>query len=75
MDGFDPGGFLPDLSAVVENATLICRIAVLIGPVILQISVAFSTTAERSGKKAPGSNPSMISLMESIFMLFPPGIC
>ena len=35
MDGFDPGALLPDLSAVISNAALICRIAVMVGPVIL----------------------------------------
>ena len=35
MDGFDPGALLPDLSEVVSNAALICRIAVMVGPVIL----------------------------------------
>ena len=35
MDGFDPGALLPDLSTVISRAALICRIAVLVGPVIL----------------------------------------
>ena len=35
MDGFDPGAILPDLSTVVGRVELICRIAVLIGPVLL----------------------------------------
>lgn len=35
MDGFDPGALLPDLSTVISNAAIICRIAVMVGPVIL----------------------------------------
>ena len=35
MDGFDPAALLPDLSSVFGKVELICRIAVLIGPVIL----------------------------------------
>ena len=35
MDGFDPGAFLPDLSTVIGRAALVCRIAVMIGPIIL----------------------------------------
>ena len=35
MDGIDPGAFLPDLSALMGTVELICRIAVLAGPVIL----------------------------------------
>ena len=35
MDGFDPGAQLPDLSTVISNAAIICRIAVMVGPVIL----------------------------------------
>ena len=35
MDGFDPGALLPDLSTLFGRVELICRIAVLIGPIIL----------------------------------------
>ena len=35
MDGFDPGVLLPDLSTLIGRVELICRIAVLVGPVIL----------------------------------------
>ena len=35
MDGFDPAALLPDLSTVFGRVELICRIAVVIGPVIL----------------------------------------
>ena len=35
MDGFDPGALLPDLSTLFGRVELICRIAVLIGPLIL----------------------------------------
>ena len=35
MDGFDPGALLPDLTTLVGRVELICRIAVLIGPLIL----------------------------------------
>ena len=35
MDSIDPGAFLPDLSTLMGRVELICRIAVLIGPVIL----------------------------------------
>ena len=35
MDGFDPAALLPDLSTLEGKAELICRIAVLVGPVLL----------------------------------------
>ena len=35
MDGFDPSVLLPDLSTLVGRVELICRIAVMIGPIIL----------------------------------------
>jgi len=35
MDGFDPAALLPDLSKVFDSLAPICRIAVLIGPVVL----------------------------------------
>ena len=34
LDGFDPASLLPDLSKVFDSLVPICRIAVLIGPVI-----------------------------------------
>ena len=37
MDGFDPASLLPDLSKVFDSLVPICRIAVLIGPVVLLI--------------------------------------
>ena len=35
LDGFDPGALLPDLSKVFSSLVPICRIAVLIGPVVV----------------------------------------
>ena len=35
LDGFDPGALLPDLSKVFDSLVPICRIAVLIGPVVI----------------------------------------
>ena len=35
LDGFDPGALLPDLSRVFDSLVPICRIAVLIGPVVV----------------------------------------
>lgn len=35
MDGFDPASLLPDLSSVAGKMELICRIAVLLGPILL----------------------------------------
>lgn len=35
MDDFDPGALLPDLSSLEGKVELICRIALLIGPVVL----------------------------------------
>lgn len=35
MDGFDPGALLPDLTTLFGKIELICRIAVLIGPIVL----------------------------------------
>ena len=37
MDGLDPTALLPDLSTLFGRVELICKIAVLIGPVILLI--------------------------------------
>ena len=35
LDGFDPGTLLPDLSGIFDSLAPVCRIAVLIGPVVL----------------------------------------
>ena len=37
LDGFDPATLLPDLSKVFDSLAPVCRIAVLIGPVVLLI--------------------------------------
>ena len=37
MDGFDPAALLPDLSTVFGKIELVCRIAVLVGPIILLV--------------------------------------
>lgn len=37
MDGFDPGAFLPDLTTLFGKIELVCKIAVLIGPIVLLI--------------------------------------
>lgn len=35
MDNFDPAALLPDLSSVIGKVELVCRIAVVVGPVVL----------------------------------------
>ena len=35
MDGFDPAALLPELDTVFGKLELVCRIAVMIGPVLL----------------------------------------
>lgn len=35
MDGFDPAALLPDLTTVAGKMELICRIAVMLGPILL----------------------------------------
>ena len=35
LDGFDPGALLPDLSKVFDSLAPLCRIAVLVGPVVV----------------------------------------
>ena len=35
MDNFDPASLLPDLSTIFGWVVLICRIAVLVGPIVL----------------------------------------
>ena len=37
MDAFDPAALLPDLSKVFGSLTAVCRVAVMIGPVILLV--------------------------------------
>jgi hypothetical protein len=37
MDGFDPAALLPDLTTVAGKMELVCRIAVLIGPILLLV--------------------------------------
>ena len=37
MDGFDPAALLPDLSALFGSLATLCRVAVMIGPVVLLI--------------------------------------
>ncbi len=37
MDNFDPASLLPDLSSLEGIAELVCRIAVLVGPILLLI--------------------------------------
>ena len=35
LDGFDPASLLPDLTSVFSLVTTVCRIAVLVGPILL----------------------------------------
>lgn len=37
LDGFDPASLLPDLSKIFDSLVPVCRIAVLLGPVVLLI--------------------------------------
>lgn len=37
LDGLDPAALLPDLTTVVGRLELVCRIAVLVGPVVLLV--------------------------------------
>lgn len=37
MDGFDPAVLLPDVSTIVGKVELLCRLAVLIAPIVLMI--------------------------------------
>lgn len=42
MDGFDPASLLPDLSTALGKVELICRVAVLVGPIlILALGIAY----------------------------------
>lgn len=35
MDGLDPAALLPDIENIVDKSALICRIAILVGPIVL----------------------------------------
>lgn len=35
MDGFDPAALLPDMSTTLGKVELVCRIAVIVGPILL----------------------------------------
>ena len=37
MDNFDPASLLPDLGSVIGKVELVCRIAVIVGPVVLLV--------------------------------------
>jgi len=37
MDGFDPAALLPELASIFDVVSAICRIAVLVGPIILLV--------------------------------------
>lgn len=37
MDGFDPAALLPDLNALFGSLASVCRVAVMIGPIVLLI--------------------------------------
>lgn len=42
MDGFDPAALLPDLSTALGKVELVCRVAVLVGPIlILALGIAY----------------------------------
>ena len=38
MDGFDPAALLPQIDSIVDWVKLICRLAVLVGPVVLVLA-------------------------------------
>lgn len=38
MDGFDPAALLPRIDSVVDWVKLICRLAVLVGPIVLVLA-------------------------------------
>ena len=38
MDGFDPAALLPRIDSIVDWVKLICRLAVLVGPVVLVLA-------------------------------------
>ena len=48
LDGFDPASLLPDLTSVFGILTTVCRIAVLVGPIILlTLGIAYLFFAPR----------------------------
>ena len=38
MDGFDPAALLPRIDSIVDWVKLICRLAVLVGPIVLVLA-------------------------------------
>ena len=38
MDGFDPAALLPQIDSIVDWVKLICRLAVLVGPIVLMLA-------------------------------------
>ncbi len=38
MDGFDPAALLPQIDSIVDWVKLICRLAVMVGPVVLVLA-------------------------------------
>ena len=38
MDGFDPAALLPQIDSIVDWVKLICRLAVLVGPIVLVLA-------------------------------------
>lgn len=48
MDGLDPLALLPEISTITDKAALICRIAILIGPIVLMLlGLAYLLVAPR----------------------------
>lgn len=48
MDGFDPAALLPDLSRIFGSLAVVCRIAVMIGPIVLlALGLAYLLLAPR----------------------------
>ena len=60
MDGFDPASLLPDLSKVFGSLVGVCRVAVMIGPIItLILGLAYLFLAPKAwAASAPGGSPS-----------------
>ena len=38
MDGFDPAALLPQIDSIVDWVKLICRLAVMVGPIALVLA-------------------------------------
>ena len=38
MDGFDPAALLPQIDSIVDWVKLICRLAVMVGPIVLVLA-------------------------------------